>query len=548
MCIAAMGLTITLDSATTTAVNAIDPPMDLQWHGSHAPTELQKLLDRTNTVFCPDTNGTATIQVLGAGTAVDLTGETPAYDISAPGIDRRGSTVIYTSAPNAIILTETLPGTAWEFVIQDSDDSWVPVSKPPAVLAGNDPVNLIQTNFKALAAVTTTAQLSRLQQQLYRCMRLNTSIYPTPQIPILHSRFEILNIPGQPTQYYPAAPQMVATIVFQPAPAFPNYVNYNVQVDIGVVVRGNIVFCDTPLPLGKLASGSGSYPSGFTALAGSDFSIRIGHEQLDSNNQPLYFEDGYTRASDGTVTSIDAAAALDSPTRDMVILHKPEWQQYIVNPPSGSGGTSGTDNTIALKTMAKADAAIRLAQAAVPQRLVQLVGFADLGTSGQIAEIEWSQKQVRTDLRIQTWWMPSGGQLDPRRHDGVHSLNAYPAQDRTQQTRTALGMSGSTQAATTIRPSSTPAAVVSYFPVNLVNNGGSNGTQTTATTYTYDLYALSDTGHTNKLNTSGAIGPQASRLGGKLIGPATIGQAYYDNSGAAKLWATNEQNNAQGHC
>jgi hypothetical protein len=83
------------------------------------------------------------------------------------------------------------------------------------------------------------------------------------------------------------------------------------------------------------------------------------------------------------------------------------------------------------------------------------------------------------------------------------------------------------------------------FPVLVHNNGGSAGNSTTLTTYAYDLYALTDTGLTTKLNLSGAIQPVCSRA--RIIlaqvtaaGSGSVGMAYYNASGVIQLFDCQE--------
>lgn len=69
--------------------------------------------------------------------------------------------------------------------------------------------------------------------------------------------------------------------------------------------------------------------------------------------------------------------------------------------------------------------------------------------------------------------------------------------------------------------------------VTLEQSGGSNGTQTTRATYTYKLKDqggcyLGDTAST-------PIGPDKTREVGELVGPASLGLAYWNASGVIKL-------------
>lgn len=81
------------------------------------------------------------------------------------------------------------------------------------------------------------------------------------------------------------------------------------------------------------------------------------------------------------------------------------------------------------------------------------------------------------------------------------------------------------------------------FRVTLVQSGGSNGNKTTAPTYTYHVYHPTDTSNARKLNTASsgaAVSPEKERPFG-LVTAATIGLAYYDNTGTIKLYEAYEK-------
>lgn len=79
-------------------------------------------------------------------------------------------------------------------------------------------------------------------------------------------------------------------------------------------------------------------------------------------------------------------------------------------------------------------------------------------------------------------------------------------------------------------------------PVLLKQNGGSDGSwPSTAATWSYDLYALSDIGYVTKLNLSGPIVPYASRaeaVNSSVTAAAdgTVGFAYFKADGTIDLY------------
>lgn len=91
----------------------------------------------------------------------------------------------------------------------------------------------------------------------------------------------------------------------------------------------------------------------------------------------------------------------------------------------------------------------------------------------------------------------------------------------------------------------------SLFPVLIKSVGGSDGTQTTYASWTYDLYPLGDTSYTNKINSS-ALQPLCSRaryMEGKVVKPSDgdYGEAFYDASGNIVLWDLPEKR-SKGAC
>lgn len=85
-----------------------------------------------------------------------------------------------------------------------------------------------------------------------------------------------------------------------------------------------------------------------------------------------------------------------------------------------------------------------------------------------------------------------------------------------------------------------------FIPVLVKQNGGMDGAwPSTAATWTYDIYAISDTGLVTKLNSSGALNPTCSRarsMNSSTIQAAngSLAMAYYDASGAIQIFDLQE--------
>jgi hypothetical protein len=194
LCLAAMGLG---DTDVPASVDQVDPPHGLQWFGNHAPTELAKLLLHCGHVFVPNTDGTASICPMGQGSAPSLAANTQIIDTELPGIDRRGDTVVFTSYPNANIITQdtygpvtssgntTPSGDGWELVAQDSDLTWKSIY---GLTCCSNPVTFITQG--AAAAGVAADDAPRLTNQLYFYMRYRSSISDPDASPVLHRVME----------------------------------------------------------------------------------------------------------------------------------------------------------------------------------------------------------------------------------------------------------------------------------------------------------------------------------------------------------------------
>lgn len=80
-----------------------------------------------------------------------------------------------------------------------------------------------------------------------------------------------------------------------------------------------------------------------------------------------------------------------------------------------------------------------------------------------------------------------------------------------------------------------------WVACNVEQTGGANGTQTTAPTYTYDVTPI----YGHDLTTVPGLSPEWQRSNGKVIA-ATIGTAYWDDTGTLVLWQVDEVRDTTG--
>jgi hypothetical protein len=175
-------------------VNRTRPITDIHWRGDHAPTELGKLLAEVGAVLCPRRDGTIAINMLGVGNAVEVPENRKIPETDCPGIDRRGKTVIITSAPHAIIEQVKIEGMGagkCEWVNRNTKGEWVPYGQCDAMLGktaqqwiSGDGVGVGAWAAAALEGSVPCSQ-DDIRSRVWACVKLDAEKYP---IPILRDR------------------------------------------------------------------------------------------------------------------------------------------------------------------------------------------------------------------------------------------------------------------------------------------------------------------------------------------------------------------------
>jgi hypothetical protein len=92
-----------------------------------------------------------------------------------------------------------------------------------------------------------------------------------------------------------------------------------------------------------------------------------------------------------------------------------------------------------------------LANSSVPTKLASARGFQVATVSGLVSEVRWDQEGVRTDAIILNWWQPSGS-FDVGALRTLERQEAFPHQEHTQATKSALGQSGHTVPTAAVKP------------------------------------------------------------------------------------------------
>lgn len=449
-----------------------DSPSDLQWHGSDAATELQKLLDICGMAFCPHQDGSETIETIGTGTtpSIPLGQQIATADCGA--LDMRAKNVIVTSAPTAAITTQTIQGPradTWNYVVQDYDKTWKNLAEDPDILEGNTPQSLIQQNFAQLnpSSTSTLTPNPSLESQLYYCVRLNTTKYPGSLQPILHQRLEIPTSgetgegsedgttdegegSGDTTDSSPPAsgrPQIIANVALLPGDGLSAPFN-GTAIDCNALLAADDTVLISDVRLGKMSGTPGSrqdYNNLFEELANGDLSIRISQEMLDSNFLPCYYVSQWQSDGAGGATNVtsgidsSAQSILSSPPPDTIFVCRPDLQALQVD------GTWINQSDLDSTAQAIAPNYLFNAEAQITETRAR--GFVAADISGMVSKIEYLQKTPTSIFSVNHWYRPHtshAAHSRQREHRQHGTREAYARQHEQHQKRSGLGLSGAT--------------------------------------------------------------------------------------------------------
>jgi hypothetical protein len=467
-CLTAMGVTATVP------VFGQEPPMDLKWFGTHAPSELAKLLAMGDATFCLQPDGSYAVFELGTGTDPAIPKPLPAATLA--GADGRGKTVVFTSFPTQIaaVLTQAdLNSGDLTPVIQDNDGAWVGINSA-GVYNGSGSTTAIEALNAHFGGSTTNVPDPNEQYGCYRFVRLNPNVFDPVISPILRKAWSTPSGGGDATPADPdgsspdddsgnpnSLPPLI-DIDFRAKVATQNastglwsMPSGFVKIPVKAIHDGNII--ELSHRLVNLPSGSVTTDlDGFCGVIDFDTDIQIrfavGVAQWNGSNNtftPAYFYTGFSGTPE-TVTTLDATAAqaaMNLP--DTVVIPIAELEAVAFGTGDAGCFNSGTPlpiwNQTALVGRCQNLAARYLKDAAVPPRSLAGVGFFNFTFNGNISEVEIDQQQAMQRFRVDSWFRPAGSYLGREFERLRKHRESHPHEAKTAGTRSAIGASGSSQ-------------------------------------------------------------------------------------------------------
>jgi hypothetical protein len=441
----------------------VKPPRDLKWFGVPAREELAKLLDHCGCVLVPHKTGTVGVRQLGVATGDDLPtvpGGREEVDVTVPSTTRRGSVVVFTSAPNPVLDTIKLIGpspSTWQYVVLDVDKRWKPLDDPAVVVnywgQGSTAQDAIRRKYETVGAT----HRDRVRSETFRTIRLNPAVYLPAIQGILRRQVKLDD----------KAKQVLSSIEVrakraQQRPDSGGWKNSTELIPCTCTTLGraaNVI--RTWELLGKVEGNAEvlDLEPVFVPLAHGELEVRLTVEAAidsgkgDGSKVPEYAAFGFTRLPDGTVQALtpeQSRAAIDKPTTDVVVISRPELR--LVRDKSG---TNETDNRSELQTEAKA-LADEYFRGANTLRVLSVQGYLEGDPSGRVSEVRISQMPPRTTFMIDRVNGMLGPRLNPAalrrggRGDGAGGGHS-------QSSPLALGgTAGGTQPVTLVEPYTPP--------------------------------------------------------------------------------------------
>ncbi len=465
-CIRGMGITC---SAPSTSVEA---PKDLKWFGTHAATELEKLLGMSDMVFALQPDGTYGIFNRNDGNDPTIPSGRQLPTLTTDGADARATTVVFASYPTQITNTLTqddLDDGDLKHVYRNEKGAWQGIDD--CGVFGDSAIDEMNGHFSH----TPDPQD---QSGCYRYVRLNPDRFDPVNSPILRKTYHEAgdtdsdNPNGLPAQIDIVVKAMIA--VQDPANKQWKMPDEKVQIAVDRVHDGNVFGFSSRLV--KLKTGV----TATTDLEGNceaidldtDIKIRfsVGAAPWDDSQQefiPDYFYVGFTGdpASPGKIGSDDCKAKLTDPQTIVVPVHELVAMR--------TGMTGDPVNLSKLQDQMQAFAGRYLKDTAKPPRLLAGAGFIPFTFNGRIAEVEIDQSSIATRFKVDAWFRPAGSYLAQAFSNLRKPKESHPHEAKSAGTRAAQGAAASAAPVQPMTPYFPPPAASSDFiPVLLVQTGG----------------------------------------------------------------------------
>jgi hypothetical protein len=392
ICLTAMGA----PSTPPSTLDGVAPARQLEWYGTHAPSELARLLEHTGHVYCVHSSGLGFIALPGFGNVPAIPAARLSSDVTASTIDRRPTTAIFSTAPTAVVRSFNESGAnvpAWSFVAQDHADGmkWKPLLSIAAIGGSVSAINVnVHNGFQGVEE----AWREHYRRQVYKCIRLDGTKFPPRSSPILRSLYSLDGAVAEPHLRATIATQaMEGAWVNRPAIARVRSIVQTEGIMIFDEYLGTVSGDETPdlLPF-------------FIPLNEAELKPRFSVEAWDvTREEKLYGCYGFNSGG-GSVSSMSEAAARQQLTGfrpGTAIYQQPDLREIWLN--------DVDSNRTALNTLANSFA-LQLAQgAALPRRRIEVTGFFAAELSGRVCEIVYSQQATKTTIILDGWQSPEGG-------------------------------------------------------------------------------------------------------------------------------------------
>jgi hypothetical protein len=513
-CLDAMGIG---DGVEVPSIS-VQAPNDLKWFGTHAPTELAKLLAMSNCVFVmqpgADDDQTPVYQIIPIGT-----GSTPTMPAgqalpttTLSGVDARGKTVVFTSFPTQAAVTfDSNALDTGSDPSQPSDftssfrivfpakvgGAWVPIDNSNMFGSGTA---IAEMN----GGFTDIPNDPQSQYGCYRYLQLSPNLFDPKISPILRKTWPDPTGASATTSTNPwGLPPQIDIIcranVAVQDPTSGLWKNGSmVTVPLTAKVGDQNVFVSSAR-LVKLKSGvtstnkleANAVPLDFSQDIQLRFSLGDSIAATADSDQlvPAYFYVGFSGAA-GSIAKLSGSDAQDAMTDPDTIVVPIAELQAVRFATTGWSDDGGPYNKAVLEDYCQALASRWLQDASKPPQIMPGVGFLPFTIDGVVGEVTIDQGQVITSFQVNAWFRPTGSYLASEYRRLVESAHeSHPHEAKTQGKRTATSQSGSSQPMEPLAAYVAP-SVVGMIYVSVNKDGGVAGSATTSCTFTYTVKTL----------------------------------------------------------
>jgi hypothetical protein len=488
-CLVAMNV-----SASVPDVSSISAPKDLKWFGTHAPTELEKLLEVCDLIFNLQTDGSYTLNFRNAGSDPSIPSGQALPATTFAGADARGKAVVFSSYPTQVINTITesdiTPATDLTIVARNaSTGSWQGIDA--SGVYGTTAITEMNNHFP-------NTHSPQDQSDCYRFLRLNPDKFDPLNSPILRKTFDTGgSVSGNPNGLPNQIDIKVSAAIAVQDPTTKLWtMPGSVRIPVDRVIDGNIIVLHHRLV--KLKSGVTSTAD----LEGNcdpidfahDISIRlsIGSSKWSTANH-IYEQEYYLLGYNGSAGSPNfvpnnmAGDLLGDPGTLVIPIAELVPARY------GMNRSTDVLNLSALQAIVAPLAPRYLTDTSAPAREMEGVGFLPFTLDGRLTEVQIDQRRITTRFHLNAFFRPSSKHAAGQFHRVRHPKESHPHEGKTAGSRTAMGTAGSSQPVQGMSgftpPASPGAGGVIVTPSVSLGNGVYTGNYLTGTASGYNATA-----------------------------------------------------------